>query len=336
MGGGSYSADTYARTTRAKIVGGTTFGYDRTVRASGAKKAHEALDPKVKNALGINIRESRDNAEHPNSVPIVVGFDVTGSMGTVPRVAQEKLAGLFGLLLRKGYVEDPQVCIAAYGDAYCDRVPLQVSQFESDNRVDIALDQLYLEGNGGGNNGETQTLLWYYMAHHMETDAWDKRKKKGYLFVIADERALDLTPEHIKEFIGDEEPIGKLTAEALVKEVQKKWEVIILLINNGSAKAQGSEAHYKKLVGAHNVLIVEDPNSITETIGLAIGVKEGTVDSLDQAEEDLKENGLVDAVAVRSALGSVGGLIELNGSGVVAKGGFNLDLGNTSGGATRL
>jgi hypothetical protein len=330
MGGGSYSADTYARTTGAKVNTGTTFDYDRKVRSTGIRKAHETLDPKVTNAEGLNIRESRDSVEHPNSVPIVVGFDVTGSMGTVPRVAQVKLAGLFGLLLRKGYVEDPQICISAYGDAYTDSVPLQISQFESDNRVDDALDKLFLEGNGGGNNGETQTLLWYYMARHMVTDSWDKRHKKGYLFVIADERALDLKPEHISKFIGDEEPpASDLTAEALVKEVQKKWEVIILLINNGTAQYQGSEEHYKKLVGKNNVLVVEDPNSIAETIGLAVGVKEGTVDSLDQAEDDLKENGF-NAVAIRSALDSVGGLIGLSGSGVVAKGDLNLDLGTTT------
>lgn len=330
MGGGAWSANVYSSSTRAKISAGTTFGYDRTAKSTGSYKAHEALDPKGVNATGVNIRESRDNTEHPNSVPIVVGFDATGSMGSVPRTVQEKLAGLFGLLLRKGYVEDPQISVAAYGDAYCDRVPLQISQFESDNRIDDNLDKLFLEGGGGGNNGETQTLLWYYLAHHTATDAWEKRGKKGYLFVIADERALDLRPEHVKDFIGDGQPVGDLTAAGLIKEVQKKWDVVILLINNGTAKMQGSEEHYKQLVGKNNVLVVEDPSSIAETIGLAIGVKEGTVDSIEQAEDDLKETGS-NALAIKSALGSVGGLINLGGAGVVAKGSVDLDINGNSG-----
>jgi len=192
MGLGSWSASSYSKSTASKIASGTTFGYDSTARSTGLYKAHESLDPTVKNADGKQIRESRDSVDHPNSVPIVVGFDATGSMGSVPRVVQKKLSGLFGLLTRKGYVEDPQISITAYGDAECDRVPLQISQFESDNKIDDNLDNLFLEGGGGGNGGETASLLWYYLINHTATDAWDKRGKKGYLFVIADERALDL------------------------------------------------------------------------------------------------------------------------------------------------
>ncbi len=340
MGGGSWSASTYASATRSKIDAGTSFGYTKSTRTKSRTewKAAEDLDPKklagpASPFAGRTVRESRDNPDHPNSVPIATIFDTTGSMGSVPRVTQEKLAGLFGLLLRQGYVEDPQIMIGAYGDAYTDQVPLQISQFESDNRIDEALDQLFLEGNGGGNGGETATLAWYYLAHHTATDAWEKRGKKGYAFFVADEVALGLTPEQITKAVGGndtalEGPIDKdsLTAEALAKAVTEKWDVYVLLIDNGSAKMQGSEKFYKNLFGTKHVLVVEDPNSIAETIALAIGALEGTVDLDDDAEDDLRSSGS-NEVAIRSAVNAAS-VLKGFGSGIVAKGSLDLDLGN--------
>jgi len=303
MGYGTYSTRAYAATTGAKIASGSTFGYDRTARSTGRYEAHDSLDPKKLNAEGKNLRESRDGADHPNAVPIVVGFDSTGSMANTPRIVQEKLANLFGLLLRKGYVEDPQISIATYGDAYCDRVPLQISQFESDNKIDDNLDNLLLEGGGGGNGGETATLLWYYLNNHVATDAWDKRGKKGYLFLIADEVALDLRPDQITKFVGATEApaASELTAEKLASKLQEKWEVFVLLLDNLSAHSQGSKKFYENLFGAKNLIILENDETVSETIGAVLGRMEN--DDLDDDEliDDLVSEGATKAIAEKTA-----------------------------------
>lgn len=328
MGGGSWSTTSYAATTGAKIKAGTTFSYDSTVRSTGVYKAHKLLDPTRKNAAGLNIREARDSADHPNSLPIVVGFDVTGSMGNVPRVTQEKLGGLFELLVRKGYCEDPALAISAYGDAYCDRIPLQISQFESSNVLEEPLDSLTLEGGGGGNSGETQTLLWYYLVKHTATDAWEKRGKKGYLFVIADEVPLDLRESHVKEFIGDEDVDRELlTAKALANAVQERWDTYILLVNNSTAAWQDSENVYTKLFGRGHVIIVQDPNAITETIGAAIGRLENDDIDDDDLVDDLVDAGSTKAVALMTAK-SVSGLRGTGRS--VAKGNASLSVDDDS------
>lgn len=303
MGYGTYSTSNYAKATSARISSGTAFSYDRTAKSTGRYKAHETLDPTKLNSVGKNIREAFDNSENPTTVPIVVGFDSTGSMRNSPRVIQEKLNTLFGLLLRKGYLEYPTLSIASYGDAYRDRVPLQISQFEIDDaKIGENLNNLFLEGGGGGNGFETASLLWYYAANHIVTDAWEKRNKKGYMFIIADEIAGDLRPDQIATFIGDEAPAAsELTVGKLAAAVQEKWDVYILLMDNESAHWQGSYEFYKKLFGDKHVVILENDETVSETIGAMIGRLEN--DDLDDDEliNDLVAEGATKAVAEKTA-----------------------------------
>lgn len=301
MGAGSWDASTYAATTRSKIDSGTTFGYTSATYTKSYDEwaVHEDLDPKKVNGpdsplAGQNIRESRDSDEHPTSTPISVWFDETGSMGNTPRVLQTKLTELFGLILRKGYCEHPQILMGAYGDGVVDSVALQASQFESDNRIDDALDNIFLEGHGGGNFGESQWLAWYYMAFHTATDSWEKRHKKGYTFFIGDERSLDPTDREVTKWIGDAQPMCEMTNEAIVAALLEKWEAYVFVIDNHSAKSQHSIEFYTKLFGADRVLIVQDEEAISETIALTIGMHEGVID-LDDGVEDLKAVGASDS-----------------------------------------
>src|SRR4051794_31118206 len=109
---------------RAKVrarTGKDAFEYDHAIRQGQTDAAvHPKMDPK-----GVAIRESRDSATHPQSHAVGVLFDVTGSMQSVPRILQENLPRLMGLLMRKGYLEHPQILIGAVGDATCDAAPLQ-------------------------------------------------------------------------------------------------------------------------------------------------------------------------------------------------------------------
>lgn len=335
MGAGMWSAASYASTTKSKIASGSTFGYDSYARTSGVEEPKENLDPlKVVNSLGFI--ESRDNVDHPNSIPIILGLDQTGSMGSVPRTLQQKLAEVFDLLLLRGYVEDPQISIAAYGDAHCDpvRTSVQISAFESDNRIDDNLNDLLLWGGGGSNDGETMTGIWYMMTK-VASDAWEKRGKKGYAFFVADEIALDITAAQVAEFAGDRQPLAPLTVTGLADAIKEQWEVFILLVDNMSARNQGSEKFYQNLFGYDHVLVIENPYAIAETISLAIGVHEGTVD-LDEAEDDLKSTGASE-VAIRTAGNALrkAGLDRLAARGEVVRGG-GVTVANTDNGTFRF
>lgn len=326
MGQGAWSAATYGATTKTKIDSGTAFGYDKYAKAAGTYEPHALLDPLKVFAKGII--ESRDSVDHPNSTPIVVGLDQTGSMGNIPYVVQKKLEGLLSLLALRGYAEDPQLAIAAYGDCKADpiRSTVQFSQFESDNRIDEALDNLLIVRGGGANNAESMAALWY-MLTKVETDAWHKRGKKGYAFFVADEISHNLTKEEVKGFCGDTlQSDAGLSVKELAEKINERWEVFILLVDNFASQAQGSEKFYKNLFGNRNVLVMEDADSVSETIALAIGVSEGTLD-IDDAEEDLTSTGS-NAVAIRSSLAAVknSGLAKLGGGNTLAKGRADIDV----------
>lgn len=339
MGAGSWSAAAYDASTAFKATRGISdFDYSDTTKSSRSLsdwQVHPDLDPKwtagaASPLAGQKVRESRDSDDHPTSVPVAVIFDETGSMGNIPRVMVKKLPELYGLLLRKGYVEHPQIMYGAVGDAYSDRVPLQIGQFESDNRADEDLSKIFLEGNGGGQQTESYDLAMYFMANHTATDAWEKRGKRGYLFLIGDESYYpNVNPTQVRNIIGEElaEP---LDTKALAAQLQEKWDVYFIIPQHGSYfRHTHITDSWRELFG-QNVILLDDEEAVCESIALAIGLAEGTVD-LDQGLDDLADVGVDKKVigAVGKALATVGA-----GGGVVAT--TDLPAGNDDSGIARL
>ena len=80
-----------ARQNQRRKTKQSAFAYDAHVRTTGAYHVHPQMDP-----LGV-LRESRDSAQHADSLAIAVIFDVTGSMGTAPRVLKAKQRCASGL-----------------------------------------------------------------------------------------------------------------------------------------------------------------------------------------------------------------------------------------------
>jgi hypothetical protein len=293
MGSGRWSTNVYDAAARFRAAtGASAFAYSD----SGAGRTHPDLDP-----LGVSARESRDSAEHPQSVAIAVLFDVTGSMRAVPRVLQAKLPQLLGLLLRKGYVADPQIMFGAIGDATCDRAPLQVGQFESDNRMDDDLGRILLEGGGGGQKTESYELALYFMARHTETDCYGQRGRRGYLFIIGDEMAyFRVKPAEVRQVIGDE--LGQpLPVAELVAEVTAKWDTYYILPAGASYVGDAQVLGFWRDLLGQNVIELSDLDAVCETIALTVGLGEDAI-SLDDGLADLSDVGSAAGPAVSKAL----------------------------------
>jgi hypothetical protein len=216
MGGGTYSSDMRSSSGRT-----AAFSAQSVQQTFKERSMNNAMSP-----YGLTKRESRDSEEHPNSVPIIIGLDVTGSMGSVPaHMVKEGLPNMMDTIIKKG-LADPQVLFLGIGDHECDTAPLQVGQFESsDELLDHWLTKVYLESGGGGNSGESYHLAWYLAGRHTEHDHYEKRKRKGYLFTIGDEKVLPRFPARDQQSIMGPGQYGDSDALDLLAEAGKYYNV---------------------------------------------------------------------------------------------------------------
>lgn len=266
MGGGTFDANSY-RSFTASTVGKTTD------QVYASRNMDKTLNP-----LNVKVRESRDSADNPNSTPVIVALDVTGSMGKLADViARQGLGTLFNSILDRKPISDPHVMFMGIGDANCDEAPLQVSQFEANNCIVEQLTKLFLEGGGGGNDSESYHLPWYFAANHTAHDSYEKRAKRGYLFTVGDECAPPpLTKVQIKQFIGDT-PQVDYTTEELLEQVRRFYDVYHIVIKEGDyarRNLDGVMSSWKTLLGQH-VIPLADHTKLAETIVAAIEVAEG-------------------------------------------------------------
>jgi len=304
MGRGDYSHETYSARMRKHTDEGTSpFTHDADVRAGRTEmKVHEKLDPSKKNAAGRVIRESFDSDSHPESHPVAVLFDVTGSMSDVPRIFVEKLGTLMATLVKKDFLQHPHVLFGAIGDATCDKVPLQVGQFESGNEMDEALSLIVLESGGGAHNTESYELGMYYMARHTDMHHITKRGGKGYLFLMGDEIPYPKVKRtEIKAIIGDDLQ-EDIPLEVILAELREKFEVFWII--PGGTSHFNDDAVIKPLreLFGQNLIKLENPTDVCEVIASTIGVNEGY--DLHDVGIALKDVG-ADAKAVDRATNAV-------------------------------
>lgn len=238
-----------------------------------AHSMHKDLDP-----LLIKVRESCDSSVNPNSTPIIVAVDQTGSMGYL---AEELIRRGLGVLLEEIYnrkpVPDPHVMCMAVGDAWCDVAPLQVTQFEADISLADQLSHFYIEGNGGGNSYESYNLPWYFAATRTKCDAILKRNKKGFLFTVGDEPPPPaLLAKHVTRFLG-----GGLQKDMTSKEVlamaSKTWNIFHIMIAEGNyfrGKPDETRKAWQALLG-QNAITLKDHTTLAELIVSTLQVYEG-------------------------------------------------------------
>ena len=257
----SYSAFTHS------TIGKST---DDIYRKEGL---HPSLDP-----LNIKVRESRDSAINPESTPIIVALDVTGSMGMLAdTIARQGLGTLFTQILDRKPVTDPHLMFMAVGDANFDRAPLQVSQFEADAKIIEQLTQIFLEHGGGGNSFESYNLPWYFAAFKTVHDAMEKRGKRGFLFTVGDEEApQSLTTHQIERFIGDKTQ-RTIDVREQLELCQRVYNVYHIVAEEGShCRSHRNEVFrsWNNLLGQH-VIPMSDHTRLAEIIVSALEVAAG-------------------------------------------------------------
>ena len=251
----SYSASvgrSYSASTRS-----FTDTYTSSSQAFVAKTIDESMDPRKV------MRECCDNEEHPNTIPIILALDVTGSMGSTAIEVQKKLNPIMLEIYKR--VKDAEIMVMAIGDLAYDDCPIQISQFESDIRIAENLDKIYFENGGGGNDFESYTAAWYMGLRHCKLDCW-KRGKKGLIITMGDEPINPYLPRKPLNRKTDDSNQGDVETKNLYKEASEKFDIYHISVESRSYPDQTRERKtFAEVIGEQNA-IVSSVDNISDKI----------------------------------------------------------------------
>ena len=261
MGGGTWTRSSFASysTTKGMTVDsltGSITGNYTSQEMYTQRMRHRDLQP-------FNIvRECVDSKEHPETIPVILALDVTGSMGqTAVEVAKQLNVIMTDLYDR---VKDIEFCVMGIGDLACDDSPIQMSQFESDIRIAEHMDKVYFEYGGGGNNFESYTAAWYMGARHTKLDCWN-RGKKGIIITLGDERLNPYLPARKLAAETGDDLQGDVETKDLYPEVLEKFDVYHIDVDHRSYRDDGINPSWKKYMDDEHYKSVS-LNAVKDTI----------------------------------------------------------------------
>jgi len=216
MGGGHYDFDIAVESRSTTQNAFSYQGYVASADPSTRRTVHPLL-----NAYG-KLRECM------NETPIVVAMDVTRSRGNDSKLMYEKLPMFLGQIEMKGYVTGAAISFSAIGDASSgDQAPIQVGQFEADNRLDEVLSSFWIEEGGGGTGQESYELTAWYYAHQTRIKA-NEDGRKGYFFFVGDEGFYPTVhKDQIKTWLGVDVP-EDVDSKAAFRALQEKFHVFFV------------------------------------------------------------------------------------------------------------
>lgn len=289
MGWEEYSVQSRMDSERHAFYTAPTTKRDDIFTQSSEKKIHPLMSP-----ANAQLREARDSQNHPESFPIILGLDHTGSMLMIPELfVRNGMPHMMSKLIIDGN-KDVAMLFLGIGDHYRDAAPLQIGQFESgDEQMDNWLTKLWLEGHGGGNHGESYMLAWYYAARHTFTDAWEKRKMKGIIITIGDEPTHPILEGRILRDIMGQGEFHDYNSLDLLKLAQEKYHVYhIFCTETATGMRTDYQQTWKLYLDDQHVIYTNDynriPNIIAEIVSVHYNVSESETNNPEPERE--KEN----------------------------------------------
>ena len=276
MGSGSFTASAY-RSYSTSL--GRSF-CSTTGRVTGQSYTAKYLDDNL-NPKNFKIRECCNTEEHPNTIPVILALDVTGSMGE----ACDEVAAALGTIMENLYKKftDIEFCIMGIGDLAYDDAPVQMSQFESDIRIAESLDKIYMEHGGGGNGYESYTAAWYMGLKRTKLDAFDKQGRKGIIITMGDEPLNPYLPaRELNRFTGSTEEKDVETPE-LYEQASQKFDIYHISVNSPSSSysyhKRNADPSFEKIL--HSNYKIASIDNLPQTIEscIASSVQNTTVEN---------------------------------------------------------
>ena len=235
MGSGTWTAlayRDYATKRGTSISADGTLNIDSNQSHFINRSLNEDLNPQN------IVRECCNTEEHPNTLPVILALDVTGSMGDVAVEIAKKLNPVMTNLLSK--YRDIEFCVMGIGDLAYDHAPIQMSQFESDTRIAEHLDKIYFEFGGGGNDYESYTAAWYMGVNHSKLDCWEQGRK-GIIITIGDEFLNPYLPYRTLSCATGDKIQSNIETAQLYKAAKEKFDIYHIDVAHGY-RASGQDS----------------------------------------------------------------------------------------------
>ena len=189
----------------------------------------------------------------PAKNPLVYAFDVTGSMGQLPKIIYDKMPMIAGQIAQNKYLKDPTMSLAAIGDIFSDSAPIQIGNFSKLRSADEWLKRLWLEGGGGGGAKESYEMTAYFYANNCEMP-----NAESPLFLFTGDEGFyeDLVKNDLDEHFGGTHQ--NTSAKDVFNALKKNFKNNVFLIHRKYSAGDDSwiVKQWRNALGPEHVIIL--------------------------------------------------------------------------------
>lgn len=225
--------------------------------------------------------------------PLIILTDVTGSMGEWPKWMFSKLPYLE--LEAKEYLgDDLEIAFGAIGDAYCDSYPLQIRPFTSGTDLKTRMEELIVEGGGGGQIQETYEIGGCYCVHNVLMP----NAIRPILIIIGDEKPYPfVTPEMAKEVAGVTLE-KRLETKTVFEQLKERFSVYLIRKPYHTGDGDGMSAtdkeirrQWAELLGEDHICDLPDAQRVVDVIFGILAQETGRIEYFrEEIEERQKDD----------------------------------------------
>ena len=265
-------------------------------RGHSFKSAKKAYDVHVDRSYGDAVAANKDMKDLvPASIttdspaPLVILCDVTGSMGEWPATIFSKLPYLE--LEGQEYLgEEMEIAWGAIGDIFSDRYPFQMRKFTKGTDLKKELQELIVEGGGGGQIRESYEIGALYCARNIHMP----KAVKPILIMIGDESFYDIINKANAKKFALVNTEGKMSAKDVFAELQRKFSVYLIrkpyeTSYRGDGMSSTDQTIYnqwEKVLGAGHISVLPEPARVVDVI---FGILAEETDRTDYFKEEIEE-----------------------------------------------
>lgn len=231
-----------------------------------------------------------DDVKTDSTAPIIIVVDQTGSMGEWPKIMFSKLPYLEHEA--KEYLgDDAEFCFMAIGDAHNnEKYPLQVRPFAKGLDLKKRLEELVIEGQGGGQHTETYELAALFAAERIEMP----KAIKPIIIFIGDEETYDvISKDHALDLCGvkTEKPLPTAKVFEKLKEKMSVYFIQKSYGSGGSANVVSSDDRnthdsWEKLVGNDHIAMLPSAERVVDVIFGILAKETGRIAYFENELED--------------------------------------------------